>query len=376
MSSDAAMAQHPVALRAYDMLGIRVRVSSDRPELLALLASIYERFEARIDEPASFEARVWSPPSGPARLAMGDTEFPLASAPLTDFHAYTIIFGELLRRLEGILFVHGAVVSDRRRTVVLAGPSGYGKTTLALALMRRGFRLLSDDFAPLRRADGAVLPFAKRVGITRSTGSTPPEGVAREGARWMTFGDKWLVDPGDLPGGVEELACLPTHLLLLAEAEAPESDASFRIATVGNARRLEQDLATLPGVVVSRAASPSGRSYLAVDVGGGARAAFHSRCQAEGPELVLFEPVHAPRTFAGPPRISPVPRLEAATSLLREILNRTPGSRLLESVSGRVGVLLVELAGHLANVACARLTVGAADATAAAIDRWSAGELA
>jgi NADPH:quinone reductase-like Zn-dependent oxidoreductase len=68
-----------------------------------------------------------------------------------------------------------------------------------------------------------------------------------------------------------------------------------------------------------------------------------------------------------------VPHLAAATSLLREILNRTPGSRLLASASGRVGVLLVELAGHLGRVSCARLTVGAANATAAKVDLWSAG---
>jgi len=373
MSSNAAMAPHSATRRAYDLLGVRVRVSSDRPSLLALLAAIYGRFEAPVDEPPAFEARVWSPASGPARISVADLEVPLASDPLTDFHAYTILFGELLRRLEGVFFVHAAVVSDTRRTLLLAGPSGHGKTTLALALMRRGFRLLSDDFAPLRRADGMVLPFAKRVGITRRGGSGPPAGVAHAGARWTAFGDKWLVDPGDLPGGVDDLAHPPTHLLLLADAEDPEAAARFRVATVGDARDLERDLAALPGVRVSAAASSTGRPYLRVEVGGGARAAFHARCQAEGPSLLLFEPLVAPRTFDGQPRITPVPHLAAATSLLREILNRTPGSRLLASASGRVGVLLVELAGHLGRVSCARLTVGAANATAAKVDLWSAG---
>jgi hypothetical protein len=373
MSNDAAMAQGSAVRRAYDLLGVRVGVASDRPELLALLAAMYGRFAAPVDAPAAFEARVWSPPMGRPRIAIGDVEVPLASPPLTDFHAYTILFGEMLRRLEGIFFVHGAVVSDSRRTLVLAGPSGRGKTTLALALMRRGFRLLSDDFAPLRRADGMVIPFAKRVGITRRDGGAPPDGVANPGARWTPFGDKWLVDPADLPGGIDEDAHPPTHLLLLGDAEDPAADARFRVATAGNAHQLEQDLARVPGLTVSRAASPTGRPYLAVDVAGGARVAFHQRCQAEGPNLLLFDPVVAPAGFAAEPRIAPMPRLAAATALLGEILNRTPGSRLLDSASGRVGVLLVELAGHLAPVACARLTVGAADATAAALDRWSAG---
>jgi len=374
MGSHMASAQRPATLRTFDLMGVRVRVESARPELLSLLDAMFARFAAPSEAAPALEARVLASPAGASRLLLGTTDLALASEPLTDFHAYTVIFGEVLRRLEGVFFAHGAVVSGPRRTVVLAGPSGRGKTTLALALMRRGFRLMSDDFAPLRRADGMLVPFLKRVGICGRGEAAPPSGIARDGAGWTRFGDKWLVDPADLPGAVEETPRRPTHLLLLGAPPDLDADVTYRVATAGDAAGLERDLAGLPGLTVARAASPSGRSYLRVEVRGGARGGFHQRCHAEGSNLLLFEPLLPPPSFAGAPAIEAVPRLAAATSLLGEILNRVPGSRLLDGSGGKPAVLLVELAGQLASVTCARLAPGAPDATAAAIDHWSGAE--
>ena len=56
-----------------------------------------------------------------------------------------------LRQL-GYLVLHGSAVTIGRKAVVLCGASGWGKSTLAAALHRRGHRLLADDFAAIRIA--------------------------------------------------------------------------------------------------------------------------------------------------------------------------------------------------------------------------------
>jgi hypothetical protein len=63
------------------------------------------------------------------------------------------------------LFLHAAVVAREENAVVLAGPSGAGKTTLALALVDRGWSLVSDDLAVLDPASGSLLSFLKPVSI-------------------------------------------------------------------------------------------------------------------------------------------------------------------------------------------------------------------
>jgi hypothetical protein len=73
-----------------------------------------------------------------------------------------VIGQELLRtaylRTNYLIAVHGAVVHDGSRSVILAGPSGAGKTTLTAALIYSGLGYFTDDVAILERHSLRVLP--------------------------------------------------------------------------------------------------------------------------------------------------------------------------------------------------------------------------
>jgi len=53
-------------------------------------------------------------------------------------------------RQQGTLVLHGSAVRLNGRAVVFCGASGWGKSTLAAALHRRGHPLLVDDYAAIR----------------------------------------------------------------------------------------------------------------------------------------------------------------------------------------------------------------------------------
>lgn len=61
-------------------------------------------------------------------------------------------------RHRGDCSLHAAAVEVDGGAVILAAPSRFGKTTLALAFHRRGHRLLSEDLVCCRPATGEVLP--------------------------------------------------------------------------------------------------------------------------------------------------------------------------------------------------------------------------
>ena len=56
--------------------------------------------------------------------------------------------------------VHGTSVASDGRAVLLTGRSGAGKSDLALRLLDRGFRLVSDDQTILSRAGGRLIASA------------------------------------------------------------------------------------------------------------------------------------------------------------------------------------------------------------------------
>jgi hypothetical protein len=78
----------------------------------------------------------------------------------------------------GDVSLHAAVVQVGSGAVVLAAPSGFGKTTLALAFHERGHRLLSEDLACVRPATMEVVPgpAIARLRPDVYTG-VPPEGM-------------------------------------------------------------------------------------------------------------------------------------------------------------------------------------------------------
>lgn len=77
----------------------------------------------------------------------------------------------------GDLSLHAAAVEVPGGAVVLAGPGRYGKTTLALAFHRHGFRVLSEDLACCRPGPSPQIlpgPALLRVRTDIYDGRSPP----------------------------------------------------------------------------------------------------------------------------------------------------------------------------------------------------------
>jgi len=98
-----------------------------------------------------------------------------------------------------LLWLHSGAVRDDRGAILICGMSGGGKSTLVTELCKRGWKLLSDEAAPIRMDTNEVMPFPqmprRRVYPGRrltedELGSLefeeieiPPADVSREGAQ-------------------------------------------------------------------------------------------------------------------------------------------------------------------------------------------------
>jgi HprK-related kinase A len=65
----------------------------------------------------------------------------------------------------GYLVLHAAVLERAGNAVILPAPAGAGKSTLCATLAYNGWRLLSDELALLRLADGLLAPLARPISL-------------------------------------------------------------------------------------------------------------------------------------------------------------------------------------------------------------------
>jgi hypothetical protein len=98
-----------------------------------------------------------------------------------------------IRRAEGVIGIHSAVLSRDKIGLLIVGPAGSGKSTLAMRLLANGWEFLSDDLAPVKLDGLEVAPFPKPLSI-------------KDASMWQEFEDLWC-DSDWLPP--------PNHVLLV-----------------------------------------------------------------------------------------------------------------------------------------------------------------
>jgi hypothetical protein len=122
---------------------------NQRPSLLMRLSADSGDFWLTYDDGAEFVVsgsgtRIWT--DWPTTLTLDDAVTYLLGP----------VFGFLLR-LRGILCLHASAVEVDGEGIVILGPPGAGKSTLAASFAEAGFAVLSDDVVPVVRTDRAFL---------------------------------------------------------------------------------------------------------------------------------------------------------------------------------------------------------------------------
>ncbi len=306
-------------------------------------------------------------PWGSPVVVLDQEVWPMARPDLLEWFAAEAILRDVLHRVRTHFLVHAGAVAHRGRALVLLGDSMWGKTTLVLELLRRGFHLLSDDLAAIHRSTSRVHAFPRGLQIRPETlellGIQPPEEATMP---WM---NKLVVDVEALfPGQVTQGAEL-AYVVALFDPHAPSLEdrtrAPLQIWMERVPTALWESLSTYPHVRRVEQRSLHGLPLLVVH----ARDKHAVLAQVEElaarhrvPVLNVWQWEEHRPSFTGPARLQEVPPSE----LIPDILQRFLGTRsaILEEHRHRPLHLTVELLERLAQARCFRLHVGPVEAMA------------
>lgn len=352
--------------RRLRLLATDIAVRTDEPGLVADFLSVFSGAEVPPDRPGPPPGLVLSVDAGAGRYDDGRRTVNLSpDGPLRRTQVYNLLYSSIVRGLDDAYLIHAAALAWRDLAWLVAGPSGSGKSSLALALARRGFGVLSDDIAPLSVHDRLVHPFPRRLGLLRE------EGLVDTG---IVLGDKRFVEPADL-GAEPARVPLPLGGVVITN---PWS-ATARPASPGEPRReIQMEIGFLRGAAEFAAALAGSRDLrvessaakgwthcLVTARGGDALEALGTELARRDADVLYQSRLWGEaREFAPVPALEPCGTREAAEALLAELLNREPDGSLMRRHGGRLGSALLELAGLLGRVPSWRLTAGPVEATA------------
>jgi len=81
---------------------------------------------------------------------------------------YLSLFSPVLYEVKKYFLIHaGSLSTPDGRSLFISAPSGFGKTTTTRELCKQGFKLLSDELAPLDLEKGMIHPYPRGMGVLK-----------------------------------------------------------------------------------------------------------------------------------------------------------------------------------------------------------------
>jgi hypothetical protein len=169
------------------------------------------------------------------------------------FYGSNRLFRESFRRNDAWLSFHGAALALPAGAIVAVAESGAGKTTLALALLDRGARLLSDEFVFVRKTDRVVSGYPRTFmirepALAQIENRRVHQRCAVDHAKVSSAGfNIWhAIDPVDIYGPDVYASSAPLAGIVLLErchdGAAPRCEPiATAVASLELARRLNSD---------------------------------------------------------------------------------------------------------------------------------------
>jgi len=142
---------------------------TNRDELRLTMGHIYRAFAVTdVERPPASMTNV---NNGDGFLAsVNDREYHFTDFSSAVCKLVNVLATQLLKNQPRNLLLHAATVVDEQHSIIIIGPSGAGKTSVALELVRRGMYYATDEFTAI---DGAnILPFP-RSAVRKYEGPVP-----------------------------------------------------------------------------------------------------------------------------------------------------------------------------------------------------------
>jgi len=193
----------------FEVYGFVFRFRTNRPGARRSIISLYQRFRAIGGNETAVEAVLEDNRTGGFLWQVGETTGTASDLRGALWSLEALLCQAIIRSQRRSMAVHASVIYAGDSTILLAGRSGAGKTTLSLALARRGLIVAADDVALVEPETLNVFPIPRCFHLDDQSATLLEADGFRFPPSWKRFS---FMVPSDL--SVQAIRPSPPQLLV------------------------------------------------------------------------------------------------------------------------------------------------------------------
>ncbi len=360
----------------FRFLNTGLAVYSDSPGFIETFAAIYQNFIQHT--PAKPDVLCYVLKQGIEKKPMAVVNglaYPLFEDDYFFSHAHMLVFQHIIDSIGDYLLIHAGVVAKNGKGIIISGPSSFGKTTLMLELVSRGYTFYSDEFCAVRLSDFMISSFPRSLGIRRNSPFLRHVDVERcLVLKNIGRGEKFLINCEELFPGSTGSSCSASCFILLRGIPNEEPHTERIIIDLALYRRNQNLIDSLCGYTgIELLETFEEHMYLvyrfSVVLNAGLTTIFRTVCDRYRDEIFYQEQLVDERPdFSRLPNLQSLAKSQAALEMLKNLRNRSTTSKLLERFNGKNALLLLTIGNFLEKINCYEMKTGSLTAMAGIID--------
>ncbi len=283
-----------------------------------------------------------------------------------------IIFRKIIDCIDSHLLLHAGVVSRDGRGYIICAPSGFGKTTMVMELVSRGYKFLSDEYCPIGIGDCNISPFPRRVGLKDNSPFLRLTDVDR--SVFMEHENKYFADCNEVFPGSLGKECMPGYLIMLSADSFNPVLTDENIIVMGVFNENKSLMAELENIDVKVIDKSVKGFYLAcrldIPKQGALTGKFNKLWKKYKRDIFYVAAIPEKQPgFTRIPFVEPLAKSRASLEILACLINRSPAGKLLMRYDGKSISMFLEAGKLVKNIECYKMTPGNLGAMVDLIDK-------
>jgi len=345
-------------------------IKSDSREILDKFKKVYKYFNVNSDNAKSvYYVLTQKEAMGFPGVVLDEKVYPIYNPDILCRFACMSILNSVSKKIKTHFLIHGASLSINGKGVCLPGESGFGKTTLTLKLIEKGFKCLSDEFTALNKLSFKTDPFPRHLQIRENTLKIAGSKIHSDCSKIIkNINDnrEWIVDINDLRNNALGIPCVGEYIFILtSENKRTTGNKSLYLFVDRVTDKVMDGLKNMLGVenisIVKEKPSPIIKIYMKKEIH--IVPMIESICDEN--DIEIFNAAWndcLPPDFTKSPRLEEIPNSRVLMELTRRLLNGSDSS-LCNEFEGSLTKMIFKLGEIIKSMKCYMLFPGKLDET-------------